>query len=1261
MSASQLTLHSAVSTTAFQDSIGVNTHLDFTTSAYTNLGAVEAALAYLDIDHVRDGFGSPTSAPLFQTLALQGVKFDFVLLPSLPIATQLSLIEANASIADLIEGPNESDIWTGSYNGLTGLDATAAMQQDVYNFVQSSAALAGTPVLQASMAHTASFAQVGDLSAYSNYANIHAYFGTGNPPGPSLPVLLAQAQLISPGQPAIASEGGYYTLADTTDGISQLAQAKDILNLLFDDWNAGISRTYLYELADENPDPNSNTPNLHYGLYNTDWTPKPAAIALHNLTSLLAGTGSTPIGSLAYQVSGLPGTGQQLLLERADGSFVITVWNDARNWNPATMTDIPDAGVPVSLDLEQSYQTISIYDPLVSATVPIAIYTDTRHVDLTLLDHPVLIVLSPELAPVQSLTSVVTNTVAEGTSLGNLWSQIIAAGQLVDPGRTLTITSVTLTSTRGYVVFDAIDQSLTYLANGYDSKAAIDSFSYVLTDSFGETVAGLYNVTITGPTMPTVLSTVAGATVYASAAGMRLISEASGQKLNGSAAGGDLFFAGPDTVVAAYGLGNTIIAAPGNHAHIATGAGGATVRMGDGNQTVVAPGAGNTITLGTGNSSVSATGGNEVVTIAGGNNTVYVTGGSNRVTTGSGADTITALGGGALINAGDGDNTITVSLTGNTIVTGSGNDVITGSAGASTIDAGAGNDIIRFGGSGSTIIGGLGDDQIYDSGTNNTIVLNGAGEGTDQIYGNIPTNGEMYDLRTALAATAWTGTAATIGSFLQVTTTSGNTTVWINPTGVAGAPSYAVAVLHATGTMTLASFLQRSDLSLTASPEVSVAEGQSLPDLWSTLMAVAQQADPWHLGTYTITSIDTTGMSGYAQLDAAGQTLTYEASGYNAAAPTDSFGFVLTDGLGRTITGRLTLDINGPAMPTVTSSVAGATVRATAAGMRLISGAAGQWLVGSTAGNTTVFAGTDGRVLLYSYGNTVYVLPGSHSIIGGKGDATIILGAGDSTVNIAGTGNSITAGDGNYKISAGGGNATITLGDGDNTVTVSGANNVIQVGSGQNTISAGSGNQSITVAGGPSTITLGGAGNTVTTGAGDTTINAKGSASTFTTGSGNDVLRISGSGNTITTGDGDDTVIAFGGGNWISTGAGDDVIRFAGSGSVIDAGPGNDMLYDSGSNNTLVLNAAGKGIDQIFGYVLTNGDLLDLRPAMAQTAWTGSAATAGQFLSVRSDGINATISMNNTGVAGAPTSDIAVLHGTGNVTLAGLLPHVLLT
>ena len=133
--------------------------------------------------------------------------------------------------------------------------------------------------------------------------------------------------------------------------------------------------------------------------------------------------------------------------------------------------------------------------------------------------------------------------------------------------------------------------------------------------------------------------------------------------------------------------------------------------------------------------------------------------------------------------------------------------------------------------------------------------------------------------------------------------------------------------------------------------------------------------------------------------------------------------------------------------------------------------------------------------------------------------------------------------------------------------------------------------------------------------------------------------------------------MAFQGGNQITTGAGNDTIRFAGTNNVIDAGGGQNMLYDSGSNNTIVLPGANHGVDDIYGYLMQNGDKFDLRHALASTSWKGDLANIGDFVKVSTQANNGIVSINSTGSAGGATYLVAKLEATGTMTLDRLLAH----
>jgi hypothetical protein len=151
------------------------------------------------------------------------------------------------------------------------------------------------------------------------------------------------------------------------------------------------------------------------------------------------------------------------------------------------------------------------------------------------------------------------------------------------------------------------------------------------------------------------------------------------------------------------------------------------------------------------------------------------------------------------------------------------------------------------------------------------------------------------------------------------------------------------------------------------------------------------------------------------------------------------------------------------------------------------------------------------------------------------------------------------------------------------------------------------------------------------------------------------MLFIGGSFDTATLTGGVEGVSAFQGNNVITTGASNDSIRFGGSGNLIDAGGGTNHVEDSGSANTIVMPGPGAGFDDVFGYVLQNSDVLDFRAALGTTGWDGSQSTLGNFLHVTMSGNDAVIAMSAT--SGGAFSNVAMLHDSGNLDLAGLMAH----
>ncbi|MET4046207.1 hypothetical protein ABIC03_007947, partial [Bradyrhizobium sp. RT6a] len=391
----------AIDAAKFVLSIGVNTHLGNWT-VYENVGLVESSLAYLGVTTVRDGsmFSTAHAQAAYSQLASDGIKFDFFTPPGTNLSTFIkqldAFIAAHPNGLFAIEGPNEVDIQTFSYNGSASLSSAAAFQKALFAAVQADASLADVPVynLTLSQPNSVNYSQVGNLSSSADYANIHAYVWSGATPNQVLLNDMKIAQWAASGLPVIFTETGYDTMtSDPMSGVDQTVQAKYTLDTLMDAFKNGVAQTFLYELFDEASDPNFTNKEAHFGLFNNDGSPKLVATAIHNLTTILSDSNDsqsfTP-GSLAYSLDNMPSSASQMLLEKHNGTFDLVVWDEHVIWDPNLKKEIASPTSDVTVNLGKSYGVVYVYDPLVG-TSPIATYTNVSQLHVTLTDHPLVI------------------------------------------------------------------------------------------------------------------------------------------------------------------------------------------------------------------------------------------------------------------------------------------------------------------------------------------------------------------------------------------------------------------------------------------------------------------------------------------------------------------------------------------------------------------------------------------------------------------------------------------------------------------------------------------------------------------------------------------------------------------------------------------------------------------------------------------------------------------------------------------------------
>src|SRR5262249_52160507 len=129
--------------------------------------------------------------------------------------------------------------------------------------------------------------------------------------------------------------------------------------------------------------------------------------------------------------------------------------------------------------------------------------------------------------------------------------------------------------------------------------------------------------------------------------------------------------------------------------------------------------------------------------------------------------------------------------------------------------------------------------------------------------------------------------------------------------------------------------------------------------------------------------------------------------------------------------------------------------------------------------------------------------------------------------------------------------------------------------------------------------------------------------------SGDHALFIGGANDSVILTGGTESVQAYQGYNTITTGSGNDTIRIAGVNNVIDAGAGINTIEDSGTGNTFVMPTAGGGMDDIYGYPMSNGDTFDFTTALEDTGWDGLMSDIGSYLHVRNNEGDALVSISN--------------------------------
>lgn len=474
-----------LSASGFINSIGVNTHAGFGWTDYNNLALMVDDLKYLGVTHLRDAMGtSPAAQPVVEGLAAAGYKFDFLVSSALPqlgtaglqkyIVSLEKFVASHPGSISAIEGLNEANHQPFSYNGSSSLSAAAQFQSALYQAVKADGTLSSIPVINLSLAYNdpQGYSQLGNMSGSVDFANAHAYVSTSLTTSSSLAATLSAVSTAAPGKPIVITETGYTTQANTQYlGVDETVQAKSILNTLVDAYKAGVSATYLYEMFDRDSSASNTNPEANFGLFNSDGTPKLAATAIHNLTSILADDGKgglQPTNPLNYTLSNMPASGNSMVLGKSNGAYELVVWAEPKLWNDAANAEISNPTQTVTVNLGGVHHSVKVYDTL-TGTTAIASYTDVSTITIPVSDHPLIIEID---APATTPIPPDTRTSVSGTA-----AEIVP--QLSDLSTSTALQAITLTDSHVLPVASkaTMDYMIAHYGNALSKIQGGHSFS----------------------------------------------------------------------------------------------------------------------------------------------------------------------------------------------------------------------------------------------------------------------------------------------------------------------------------------------------------------------------------------------------------------------------------------------------------------------------------------------------------------------------------------------------------------------------------------------------------------------------------------------------------------------------------------------------------------------------------------------------------------------------------------------------------------
>lgn len=387
---------------SFVDAIGVNTHFIYTDTPYvTAWNTVKRLLVASGIRHVRDALVADAAYERrLATLGSAGIRFNLgaTIDPNAgENAAYITSFPKRVPSMESFEGPNEFD---GSK--VHWVADMQAYQKMLFN----AAAPTNLPVIGSSMLEAQSaLSKLGNsLAGSQTYGNVHKYFANNNPGssgwGANFPPYgvygsiaydLNIAKATFGNIPIMVTETGYNDAG--TPPLPQPIKLRYTLRALLEFWNAGVSRSYLYEFVDEGV-------GEKFGLLDRNAQPKTTYTAVKNLIRALRDPGPAfTLTPLACTISGTASL-HHTILQKRNGSYVLILWDEVPSWD--TTANVPRTVAPqtVTLSLNAAPSAISaatFNDTGNLVAAPIRAMSASTYT-LSINDHVTLVTIQSNLA-----------------------------------------------------------------------------------------------------------------------------------------------------------------------------------------------------------------------------------------------------------------------------------------------------------------------------------------------------------------------------------------------------------------------------------------------------------------------------------------------------------------------------------------------------------------------------------------------------------------------------------------------------------------------------------------------------------------------------------------------------------------------------------------------------------------------------------------------------------------------------------------------